>query len=230
MTSPALLHERTPTPVRRPGRAGVRFGLLGHSPALDGLRGLAVAMVIWFHFGGHQDFWGHNLLVGGWAGVDVFFCLSGFLITALLLDEQRMHGALTLLAFWARRACRLLPALVLMLGLWVAALLVFHQHLWFAATPSGDGRGRVVHVVPAIGDVAQALLYVANWNTLAGGTEAPLGHLWSLAVEEQFYLVWPVLLVGLLTLTSRWRLTAVGGLIAVSASLPWLYWNGGAGA
>ena len=65
---------------------------------------------------------------------------------------------------------------------------------------------------------------------MAGGTEAPLGHLWSLAVEEQFYLLWPVLLVGLLALSARWRFVAVGGLIAVSALLPWLYWDGGAGA
>ncbi|MCW2543664.1 MAG: acyltransferase 3 [Frankiales bacterium] len=216
-------------PVRRPSRTGVRFGLLGHAKALDGLRGLAVLMVVWFHFAGHHEFWGHNLLVGGWAGVDVFFCLSGFLITALLLDERRMHGRLSLPAFWARRACRLLPALVVMLAVWVTALLVLHDQRWLATTPSGNGPGRIIDVGPALGDVAQALLYVANWNIILG-SEAPLGHLWSLAVEEQFYLLWPALLVGLLLLRTRTRLLAVGVLIACSAALPWLYWHGGAGA
>ena len=211
-------------------RRGVRFGLLGHSRALDGLRGLAVLMVIWFHFAGHHDFWGHPGLVGGWAGVDVFLCLSGFLITALLLDERRMHGRLTLPAFWARRACRLLPALVLMLTVWTVALLVFGDHRWLATTPSGNPQGRIVHTTPAIWDVVVALFYGANWNILHGGMEAPLGHLWSLAVEEQYYLLWPLMLVALLKLTGRLRLLAVSSLVAVSAALPLLYWHGGAGA
>jgi peptidoglycan/LPS O-acetylase OafA/YrhL len=231
----AAAHRSAPriAPAGAPGdtaRRGVRFGLLGHSRALDGLRGLAVVMVMFFHFAGHHDFWGVNVLVGGWAGVDVFFCLSGFLITALLLDERRMHGRLTLPAFWARRACRLLPALVLMLVVWTTTLMVFGEHRWLATTPSGDGSGRIVDTGPAIWDVVVALFYGANWNILHGGMEAPLGHLWSLAVEEQFYLLWPLLLLALLRLTGRLRLLVLGGLIAVSAALPWLYWDGGAGA
>lgn len=229
--TPAALASTTQTATPVPAaRRGVRFGLLGHSPALDGLRGLAVAMVIWFHFARHHDFWGHELLVGGWAGVDVFLGLSGFLITALLLDEKRMHGRLVVRSFWARRACRLLPALVLLLTVWVAALLIFHRHRWLATTPSGNGEGRIIDIGPALSDVLVALFYGANWNLLAGGMEAPLGHLWSLAVEEQYYLLWPLLLVVLLKLSGRVRLFAVGGLIAASALLPWLYWDGGAGS
>ena len=204
-------------------RRKVRFGLLGHSPALDGLRGLAVLLVLVYHFAGHY------FLPGGWDGVDVFFCLSGFLITALILDERRVHGRLNVARFYARRACRLLPALFFLLAVWTAALLLWHDQNWFAATPSGDGVGRHVDVSKALSDIGVALIYLANWNVVNGGMEAPLSHLWSLAVEEQFYLVWPAALLLLATFAHRGRLAVVGGLIAVSAALPWLYWDGGAG-
>jgi peptidoglycan/LPS O-acetylase OafA/YrhL len=205
-----------------PGRA-VRFGILGHSRALDGLRGLAVVLVVIYHFAGRQVF--H----GGWAGVDIFFCLSGFLITALILDERRVHGRLSIARFYARRACRLLPALLFMLAVWVVILLLWHHQTWIAATPSGTGNGRIVDVPKALSDIGVALVYLANWNVVFGGMEAPLPHLWSLAVEEQFYLVWPAMLLGVCLLGRRWRLVAVGALVAVSAALPWLYWDGGAG-
>ena len=194
-------------------RARRRFPLLGHVPALDGLRGLAVLIVVVFHFVGHDVF------KGGWLGVDLFFGLSGFLITALVLDEQRVHGRVRLALFYGRRACRLLPALFALLAVWVAMLLVFHDQTWFAATPSGDGTGRTVDVGPALTDVGLALLYVANWNVIDGGMEAPLSHLWSLAVEEQFYLVWPGLLVLLLGLSHRVRLSVVAVLVGASALL-----------
>jgi peptidoglycan/LPS O-acetylase OafA/YrhL len=209
--------------VSAPRRA-VRFALLGHSAALDGLRGLAVLLVLTYHFAGA------HLMHGGWAGVDIFFCLSGFLITALILDERRVYGRLDLPRFYARRGCRLLPALVVFLALWALLLLVFHDQNWLAATPSGDGVGRSVEVGGAFRDLGIALLYGANWDVIAGTMEAPLPHLWSLAVEEQFYLVWPTLLLALLLIRARRvRLAVVGAMIVVSTALPWLYWNGGAG-
>lgn len=205
-------------------RRHVRFALLGHSLALDGLRGLAVLLVVIFHFAGKQ------FLNGGWAGVDIFFGLSGFLITVLILDEKRVHGRVDIGRFYARRACRLLPALLFLLAVWVVMLFAFHDNLWFAATPSGDGTGRTVDIPKALADIGVALLYLANWNVAYGGMEAPLSHLWSLAVEEQFYLIWPTLLLGLLVLRDhRARLVLVGTLIAVSVALPWVYWDGGAG-
>ncbi|MCW2500207.1 MAG: acyltransferase [Frankiales bacterium] len=216
----------TPSPVARlvtAPRRHPRFGLLGHAPALDGLRGVAVVLVVLFHFVGRYT------LHGGWAGVDVFFGLSGFLITALILDELRVHGRVSVARFYARRACRLLPALLFLLAVWTVLLLLFHDQHWLAATPSGDGTGRAVDVPKALTDLGVALVYLANWNVVDGGMEAPLSHLWSLAVEEQFYLIWPALLLGLLVLRRRWRLALVLGLIAVSAALPFLHWDGGAG-
>jgi peptidoglycan/LPS O-acetylase OafA/YrhL len=139
---------------------------LGYHASLDGLRAIAVALVMGFHF--HVPGFG-----GGFIGVDVFFVLSGFLITRLLLDEHAATGTISLRRFYARRALRLLPALALLLA--VTAPLV--ARAWTVAAAS----------------------YLANWflalNKL--GT-APLSHTWSLAIEEQFYIVWPVLLLGLL--------------------------------
>ena len=209
--------------VTGPPRRTPRFALLGHAPGLDGLRGIAVTLVLLFHFVGHST------LHGGWAGVDVFFGLSGFLITALILDELRVHGRVNVRRFYARRACRLLPALVFLLAVWTTVMLAFHDQTWMGATPSGDGTGRTIEVGKALSDIGVALAYVANWNVIDGGMEAPLSHLWSLAVEEQFYLVWPAMLLALVTLGRRWRLIVVGLLIAASACLPFLYWNGGAG-
>lgn len=143
---------------------------LGYRPALDGLRGVAVLAVMIFHAA-------PPYLRGGWIGVDIFFTLSGYLITSLLLDEHRQQGRISLPAFYARRALRLLPALFLLL----ATYLVLTFNL------------RVAAVV---------LLYSANW-TLALGWPIDLGalqHTWSLSIEEQFYLLWPLCLIGLLRL------------------------------
>jgi peptidoglycan/LPS O-acetylase OafA/YrhL len=203
---------------------GVPTRILGHAPALDGLRGLAVALIVVFHFAGHY------VLHGATASLDVFFALSGFLITTLVLDERRATGRVELRAFYLRRACRLLPALLLMLAVWSLLLLAFHDQGWMGSTPAGDGSGSAVPIVPALEDVGIALLYLANWNVIAGGTAAPLQHLWSLAVEEQFYIVWPSALL-LLLLLHRWvrnglLVTAVAGSVGASV----LLWETGAGA
>jgi peptidoglycan/LPS O-acetylase OafA/YrhL len=169
-------------------------------PSLDGLRGVAIAAVIAFHLG---------YLGGGWVGVDVFFVLSGFLITSLLLEEQARSGTVRLRAFWARRARRLLPALMLVL---VALAL----YAW------AGGAG----VVPAQlrSPAVATMLYFANWQQIAAGHDYfahfqavnSLQPMWSLAVEEQYYLVWPVLFLGLAWLGRR-RSTRT--LVILTASL-----------
>jgi peptidoglycan/LPS O-acetylase OafA/YrhL/lysophospholipase L1-like esterase len=152
-------------------------------PALDGLRGLAVLAVVLYHAG-------LAAVPGGFLGVDLFFVLSGFLITSLLVLEWRARGRIDLPAFWARRARRLLPALLLVL---VAVGLLDRF--------GGDGTPQATR-----GDVLATLAYVQNWHLLAGGTgyfeqaalPSSLQHAWSLSIEEQFYLVWPILLGALL--------------------------------
>ena len=162
---------------------------LRHEPALDGLRGAAVAMVVLFHLG-------H--LPGGFLGVDLFFVLSGFLITSLLVTERTGTGGIALGRFWARRARRLLPALFVVL-LAVALLIA-------TLTPAGDR--------PTFrGDALATLGYAANWQAMldeAGYWDmfmqpSPLDHMWSLAIEEQFYVVWPLAVAGLLALAGRRR-------------------------
>jgi peptidoglycan/LPS O-acetylase OafA/YrhL len=163
---------------------------LGHRPALDGVRGVAIALVLF----GHAFAWSRTPAAGS-AGVTVFFTLSGFLITSLLLEERLKSGRVSMRSFYERRARRLLPAL----GLTVLTLL--------ALTPLiGEG----LPVRSLIG----ALTYSTNW-LMIGHQDDGLGHLWSLAIEEQFYLVWPLLLVVLARLPRRWLVlllaaTAVG--------------------
>ena len=154
--------------------------------ALDGLRGLAVAGVLAYHAG-------FDWARGGFLGVSLFFTLSGFLITSLLLAERSGTGRIALGAFWVRRARRLLPAATLAL----AGIVVF------GATVATESQLRDLR-----GDVLGALGYVANWRfVLAGssygdlwGSPSPVQHFWSLAIEEQLYLVLPLLVVGGLAL------------------------------
>ena len=162
---------------------------LAHWGGLDGLRGIAVAAVLLYHGG-------VTWAKGGFLGVEVFFVLSGFLITSLLLAEWGRSAAISLGAFWARRARRLLPALfclVAVIGLYYAA--------------AGSSKA-----IPGLkGDGLSALIYYSNWHQIAAGSSyfattgpvSPLEHTWSLAIEEQFYLVWPILLGGVLWLASR---------------------------
>ena len=152
-----------------------------YMPGLDGLRAIAVLAVIAYHLG-------IGWAPGGLLGVGIFFTLSGYLITDLLLHQWDLTGGLKLSNFWIRRARRLLPALYVMLAVVLIWAAVLH--------PGGLSTLR--------GYVVAALLYVGNWWSIARnasyfarfGPPPPLDHLWSLAVEEQFYLIWPFLLLG----------------------------------
>jgi peptidoglycan/LPS O-acetylase OafA/YrhL len=140
-------------------------------PALDGLRGLAIASVVAYHCFGWP--------AGGHLGVDLFFVLSGFLITTLLLRERLETGRISLRAFYARRAARLLPALALMLIV----------YMMIAAVKGDDGLKAVLLSGLYFGNVMIAFTHDSRFVVQSG-----IGHLWSLAEEEQFYLVWPILL------------------------------------
>jgi peptidoglycan/LPS O-acetylase OafA/YrhL len=149
-------------------------------PALDGLRAVAVALVL-------ADHGGIPGVAGGFLGVDIFFVLSGFLITSLLLDELGRTGRIGLGDFWIRRARRLLPALVLMV------LMVAVGRQFFSSEAVAGLRD----------DAIAAFFWVANWMFVADKTDyfsqgappSPLQHAWSLGVEEQYYIVWPLLLI-----------------------------------
>ena len=148
-----------------------------HLPGLDGLRALAVIGVLAFH---------DNRLSGGFLGVDLFFAVSGFLITTLLIDELQRTNTIDLIGFWGRRLRRLLPAVMVLL---VVVVIFFRL---FADTGQW---------IIARNDAPWAQFYVANWQQIYSGAgywdafAAPSAfeHLWSLAIEEQFYVVWPLL-------------------------------------
>jgi peptidoglycan/LPS O-acetylase OafA/YrhL len=178
-----------------------------YMPGLDGLRALAVTAVLLYHAE-------LNWIPGGFLGVDVFFVISGYLITSLLLAEFKNQGRIGLGQFYLRRARRLLPALFLVLG--VVGL--------FAVIFLPD------EVVKLRGDTLAALLYGTNWWQIfrnlsyfeAAGRPPLLQHLWSLAVEEQFYLIWPLLLTGMFKLWNGRRrpmMIATTAMIVVSAGL-----------
>ena len=183
-----------------------------HLPALNGLRGVAVLGVVAYHL---QLGWAS----GGYLGVDLFFVLSGFLITSLLLEEWVASGRINLAAFWGRRAKRLLPALFLV----VAALALY---LILNAIFGGPGANGLVDLSGLRGDAIWTLLYANNWHLIYAhqsyfaefSTPSPLQHTWSLAIEEQFYLVWPLVLLLLLRFVRRgWR--TAGVVLTVSLGL-----------
>jgi len=171
---------------------------LGYRPALDGLRGVAIAAVVLFHTGG--------LVPAGYLGVDLFFVLSGFLITTLLLSEHGGLGGVSLRAFYRRRAARLLPGLYCLLAVFTGGAILLAL------------RGEV-----ALGDelfgVVAGLAYFANLALMgepaSQSMPEELRHLWSLAAEEQFYLLWPPAL--LIVLRGGVRLAAA--LVAAGAAL-----------
>jgi peptidoglycan/LPS O-acetylase OafA/YrhL len=202
---------RSATATARTPRSATGHFIIG----LDGLRALAVASVVIYHLGAE---W----LPGGFLGVDIFFVISGFLITTLLFGEIAKVGNIRFGQFYLRRARRLLPALFLTLGL--TAFLV--------ATVARDAAAEFVKYVPG------ALVYASNWWSINAhqsyfeliGRGNPLAHLWSLAVEEQFYLIWPAILGLALFIARKFGLrlrtfvfvVAFGGALLSTVWMGWL--------
>ncbi len=187
--------------LTRPGEAATPVAAsLPHLVGLDGLRAVAVAAVVLYHA---DVMW----LPGGFLGVDVFFVLSGFLITSLLLVELDRSGRIDFGRFYLRRARRLLPALV-------AVLIAVAFLVATVAYDSASGFRR---------DLPGALLYVSNWTSILTdlsyfefiGRPPMLQHLWSLAVEEQFYIVWP----SVALLAYRWRAGRGVAIVALTLAL-----------
>ncbi|MGH9056745.1 MAG: acyltransferase family protein [Acidimicrobiales bacterium] len=170
------------------------------TPSLDGLRAVAIVTVALFHFPTHA------VVVGGLVGVGVFFVLSGFLVTSLLSSEYSQSGTIVLRRFAQRRAWRLLPALLAFLAVFVVADAAFGHTLWFASSPFGRGAGRPVTLLQAAAGVGASISYTFNFF-LAHSVHmaSPLGHLWTLSVEGQFYLLWAVMVLVLVRRGPRWR-------------------------
>jgi peptidoglycan/LPS O-acetylase OafA/YrhL len=185
----------TPTAPRR----------LGHIPGLGGLRGIAVLLVVMLHSGTFfpesvKETLPWHFVRGGFLGVDLFFALSGFLITSLLLEERASSGRVNYRHFYARRGLRLLPALYTMLAVY-AVYSVIGDISWYKTKTT----------------ILWAVLYATNFQALIKplSTAPGLGHLWSLAIEEQFYLIWPFIFVFALSRTRRVAPLVVGMLVAI---------------
>ena len=176
-----------------------------YRPFLDGLRALAVLGVLVYHLD-------RTWLPGGFLGVDLFFVLSGYLITSLVLAEHAATGRIDLPAFWSRRIRRLLPALLVVLV--VMAVVI-------------ELGGDVLAQGAARGDLLATLFYVANWHFISSGQSyfsqfvavSPDRHTWSLAIEEQFYILWPLLVAAVLARFPRRTLAVIAAAIAVASAL-----------
>jgi len=176
---------------------------LGYRPALDGVRGIAILAVLAVHT---RHIFGWPLLSGGNIGVDIFFVLSGFLITTLLLEELEHAGTISLKSFYWRRALRLVPALLLLL-----TALYYLSDVLLLQAEAVDTRRAVPIAFVYASDLA-----LAFFNIRLGA----LQHTWSLAIEEHFYLVWPLLLFAALRLgISRKRLVIITLLLAIASAL-----------
>jgi peptidoglycan/LPS O-acetylase OafA/YrhL len=175
----------------------VRF--LARIPSLDGLRAMAVVLTSLVHLI-------PNWVPGGFLGVDVFFVLSGFLITSLLLGEFERAGRINLRAFYARRARRLLPAVVALIAVFTIVAIIMHDTVRDL-------------IVAAVVDLT-VLTYTFNW-TMVLGHQPPwqVDHLWSLSVEEQFYLLWPLLLIVLIKFASRRTVMTVTLALALGSAV-----------
>ncbi len=184
-------------------------------PALDGVRALGIALVLVFHGG-------FSWAGGGFFGVDVFFVLSGFLITGLLVSEFGQNGGIGLVRFWGHRVRRLVPALL-------AVLCGIALYAWLLAPADTLGQLR--------GDAVATLVYLNNWHQAWGtqgyfaalNTPRPLLHTWSLSIEEQFYVVWPLVVLGLLRWGRSLRLlltVTVLGALASAVAMVVVYGDG----
>jgi peptidoglycan/LPS O-acetylase OafA/YrhL len=193
----------------------VHISRVPYLPGLDGMRALAVVAVMVYH--ANSDW-----LPGGFLGVEMFFVISGYLITLLLISERERTYRISLRHFWMRRARRLLPALFTMM---------FFVTVWTAIFKE-EALGALR------GDVIAGFFYISNWYQIweglgytAAGDFAPLRHLWSLAVEEQFYLFWPIVMIFLLgrngtrqvAAVSRWLFVAA---VAITIAVALLYYPG----
>lgn len=189
--------------MRHPSETGIVVEPLGHRPVLDGVRALAIIPVLLYHSAFPQ------LFQSGRAGVDLFFVLSGFLITNLLIEEWKRTGDVEVGRFYARRVLRLAPAMLCVLAfVWGAAL----APGGLGTTPAAMARFTLL-----------VLSYTNNWASALHSTSvpAPLGHFWSLAVEEQFYLLWPWLLVAAFRSRVSLRALLVTLLVSVAAVSLW---------
>jgi peptidoglycan/LPS O-acetylase OafA/YrhL len=222
-----LSSPRPSTDTGRRARAAERRRT-GRRADIEGLRGVAVLLVVAFHAGLAP-------FAGGFVGVDVFFVISGFLITGLLVDELRAEGSVSLVGFYARRIRRLLPLACLVL---LAIAVAFRPLLAPIDRPS------LIH------DLRAAALWGANWHFAASSTnymgtadQSPVLHYWSLSVEEQFYVVWPLLVLAMVRLGPRPRrwivmvrrlttglslitlLSLAASVLSTSSSGPWAYFG-----
>jgi peptidoglycan/LPS O-acetylase OafA/YrhL len=172
---------------------------LGYRPALDGLRAIAITAVVLYHAGGFAP--------GGYIGVDLFFVLSGFLITTLLLGEQADRGTVSLRSFYRRRALRLLPALFFLLAIFIAVSTIF------AVVEDRSLRKDLFGVAAGIGYFSNIAM---TGEPMTRPMPEELRHLWSLAAEEQFYLLWPAILFLVLRGRTRLALVVVAAGVALT--------------
>ncbi|MDP9698629.1 peptidoglycan/LPS O-acetylase OafA/YrhL [Paenibacillus intestini] len=183
-----------------------------HMNGLDGLRAIAVLGVIAYHL--NLDF-----IPGGLLGVGIFFVLSGYLITDILLSQWREHGRIALGDFWLRRFRRLLPGMLTMTAVVM---------LWLLCTDSS-------RLASLKGDILSGVTYISNWWYIfhhvsyfeSFGPPSPFGHFWSLAVEEQFYLLWPLLLIAAIVLFKRkgWLIVSIVVAAELSAGAMAIMYN-----